>query len=553
MLIALKDHPLLQPRGDLDTSVYIALAKQLPAKAFFVSPLYLYFLRALGVSLRAARIVQIVLGSLAVVLIFDTARRWFDDRAATIGAILAILTGVISFYEVTILQAALDPLLVALTLWALTLALQSGSLRMFALTGAALGLLVLNRPNALLWVPLLAAGVLRLRGWRNALVLAVAVFVPIMPVSIRNYAVSHQFVLIASHGGLNFYIGNNAAADGTYHHVPGIRPTIAGQEDDTLRVAALAMHRNSVSAEEASSYFYDQAWGWIRSNAGAAFVLFLRKIAYTFNRTDLALNYSYSFFQHDTRSPLLLLFVGPWLLFPLGLAGAAGRLRDRQFALWATFVPLYAISVAIFFVSSRYRLPLLIPMCITAGSMFVRPRLWTWIVAVVIAIAVCWNLGLDDGRAHERTNMVVYLIENHRFDDAAQWVAATGAMTRDPATLYIRSALAYGAAGAPERELPMIQQLEAVPHAPEEGSEAAQMARELGAGFVKSERPELALAAFGAAHQLEPGDASDLLNIAVLQAQAGNINAARENARAALRLRPAYPQAEGLLRALEGP
>ncbi len=491
----------------MDTAVYVALAKQPAAQASFVSPLYLFFLRAVDVSLLEARIVQIILGSLAVLLIFDTAQRWFGDRAATVAAILAILTGVISFYEVTILQAALDPFLVALMLSLLTHALQTDDPILFTATGFAVGLFVLNRPNALLWVPVLALGALWLSGWRKAAALLIAFVLPIVPVTIRNYVDTHKVVLIAAHGGLNFYIGNNPDADGTYHHVPGIRPTIAGQQEDAQRV------------EARMGSFYHRGWEWIRSHPRDALLLFLRKMAYTFNQADLALNYSYAYFSRDVDSPLRLLIVGAWLLFPLGIVGAARNLRNRQFAVWATFIPVYAISVALFFVSSGYRLPLLIPMCITAGGMFVRPRVWHWIAAAVIAVGVCWNFGLDEGRAHERTNMIVYLIEQHRLDDAARLIAQTEAMTRDPATLHARSAAAY---------------------------------REAAIDLVQSNQPEKALAAFEAAHRFDPGDASNLLNIAVLQAQRGDTLAARENARAALRLRPDYPQAKGLLRALEG-
>ena len=492
----------------MDTAAYVALANGLGgARPFFVSPLYLYFLRIFGVNLFAARTGQILLGAIAVVMMFDTARRWFGDRAAAITAILAILTGVISFYEVTILQAAIDPFLVALCLWLLTIALQRDAATWFAATGMAIGLFVLNRPNALLWVPALVLGIIWLGGGRNAGALSIAFVLPIAAVTIRNYVVSHQFVMIASHGGLNFYIGNNPDADGTYHHVSGIRPTIAGQEEDAPQV------------ERREGSFYGRAWQWIDSHPAAAALLFIRKIAYTFNQTDLALNYSYSFFQKDVSSPLRFLIVGPWLLFPLGLAGAAVSLRNGEFEVWALFIPFYALSVALFFVSSRYRLPLLIPMCIAAAAMFVRPRVSAWIAAALLAIFVCWNFGLDDGRAHERTNLIVYLIEQRNFAEARRWIAGTEAITRDPATLHARSAQAF---------------------------------KQTGVDLVQSNQPDQALAAFQAAHDLDPADASNLLNIAVLQAQRGDTMAARENARAALRLRPDYPQALGLLRALEG-
>jgi 4-amino-4-deoxy-L-arabinose transferase-like glycosyltransferase len=512
VLYALYDHPLLQPRGEMDTATYVALAQRSTSEPYFVSPLYLYFLRATGVSLLAARIVQIVLGALAVVLIFDTARLWFGDRAATIAATLAILTGVISFYEITILQAALDPFLVALTLWLLAHALLEGDAARFAVTGVVLGLFVLNRPNAVLCVPVLCVAAcfstpLHAGALKRAATLLIAFTVPIAPVAIRNYIVAREFVPIASHGGLNFYIGNNPDADGTYHHVRGIRPTIEGQQEDTPRVEAQA------------GSFYRRGWDWIRSHPANALALFARKIAYTFNQTDLALNYSYSYFVRDVVSPLRFLVVGPWLLFPLGLVGAARNLRDRQFAIWATFIPAYAISVALFFVSSRYRLPLLIPMCITAGAFFVGTRIWHVAIAGLIAIGVCWNFGLDEGRAHERTNMIVYLIEKDRLDEAAKLIDDTESITRDPATLHLRSAGAF---------------------------------RQAGIRYVQSNQTDKALIAFESAHRFDPADASNLLNIAVLQAQRGDISAARQDARDALRLRPDYPQAQGLLRALEG-
>src|SRR5205823_4204636 len=251
-------HPLLQPRGDMDTKVYVDLAKHGTDQPFFVSPLYLYFLRLFGVSLFVVRAAQIILGALAVTMIFDTGRLWFGERAATIAALLAILTGVISFYEVTILQAAIDPFLVAAALWLLSRAIKQNELRTFAAAGFAAGLFVLNRPNAILWIPALVLGILWLRDWRAAAAVTIAFIVPIVPVTARNYSVSHQFVMIASHGGLNFYIGNNEDADGTYHHVPGIRPTIAGQEEDAPRV------------EARDGSFYRRAWQWIRSNPAKA-------------------------------------------------------------------------------------------------------------------------------------------------------------------------------------------------------------------------------------------------------------------------------------------
>ncbi len=507
VLYALHDHPMLQPRGEMDSAVYVALAQHADPRPFFVSPLYIGFLRLCGVSLLAARLVQILLGSLAVVLMFDTARLWFGARAAAVTAALAILTGVISFYEITILPAALDPFLVALMLWCLARGLKGSDTAAWSgAAGIALGLLVLNRPNALLWAPVAAVALFLVeRRPRLPAIFLAGFLLAIAPVTVRNGVVAHRFVPISSHGGLNFYIGNNPEADGTYHHVAGIRPTILGQAED---------------AE--GKPFYAMAWRWTRANPGDAGRLLLRKIAYTFNRADLALNYSFAYFVKDVRSPLRFLFAGPWLLFPLGLAGiwCASAMRDRtRFWVWASFVPVYALSVALFFVSSRYRLPLLVPMCVTAGAMFVRARPRHWAAAAAIAVGVLWNFQLDEGRAHQRTNMIVWLVEQGRLEEASRLADETRLMTRDPATLRVRTAEAF---------------------------------RAVAVNAVRSAEFDTALAAFRFANRHDPTDASNLLNIAVLEAQRGELAAARDHARAALRLRPGYPQAEGLLRALEG-
>ncbi len=171
VLRQLEDHPLLQPHGALDTAYYVALAQQVAAggplavrEPFAVSPLYVFFLAAVfagGGWLTAAKVVQIGLGALAVGLVASTARTWLGPRAGGLAGALAILTGFFTFSEVLILQAALDPFLTAAALWLVTRAtlgahLGVRSLLLACAAGASLGLLTLNRPNALVYA--LAAG-----------------------------------------------------------------------------------------------------------------------------------------------------------------------------------------------------------------------------------------------------------------------------------------------------------------------------------------------------------------------------------------------------------
>jgi hypothetical protein len=304
VLAQLHRHPLLQPEGGLDSEFYVRLARQaaggdwaLGREPYFLSPFYLYFLAVVFVvfkgSLLAAKVVQILLGTAAVGLVIAAGDRWYGRGAGLVAGGVAAATGVFTFNEVVLLQSAVDPFLTALGLYLLSRALLSGRLADFVVAGAALGLQVTNRPNTLLWAaalvvlvgirPVSRGHLLRSAAVLGGLALALA------PATLRNRAVSGEWILVSSHGGLNFFIGNHAEADGLYRPVPGITPRISGQAEDARRVAQAAAGR-SLSTAEVSAYFYGRSWEWISREPGRALALFLRKLAYVFNALDLPLN-----------------------------------------------------------------------------------------------------------------------------------------------------------------------------------------------------------------------------------------------------------------------
>lgn len=449
VLAQLRDHPLLQPHGELDTAYYVDLGRQIatggvlaPTGAFIVSPLYVYFLAAVfaaGGSLLAAQLIQIALGAAGVGLLFATARHWFGIRAAVAAAALAILSGFFTFNEVLILQSALDPFLVAVALLALTQAVAGAGPWAFASAGAALGLLSLNRPNALIVAVAAAVAVFVNQGWPprwNRAPLLLAAWLAILGANTaRNYAVSGDALLIASHGGLNLYIGNHDRADGTYTPVPGITPSIAGQAKDAARVAEAGAGR-PLSPNEVSNYFAGQAINWLIGHPADALRLWIRKVGILLNRVDVPLNYSYAYYAGEPRSLLRVLAVGPWLVLPLGIAGLLWpslRASRSGYWIWAMFVPAYGATVVLFFVSDRYRMPMLVPLCASAGAAlvglldlwrsgqfraFLKPAGATALVALIVFV----DLGLDDGVGGEQTRRAVLFVEQGSFDEARQYV-----------------------------------------------------------------------------------------------------------------------------------
>lgn len=465
VLAQLADHPLLQPRGVLDDAAYVRLAGRIAAgdvalgpDVYYLPPLYMYLLGAVfaaGGGLVAARILQIALGSLAVALVGLTARRWFGPASALPAAACAALTGLFTFNEILILQSSLDPFLTALALFTLARALERRAIGACAVAGLASGALVLNRPNALGAAVAVAASWVAARrsrvGLREAAAYALGLSLLVAPVTIRNRAVAGEWVLLTSHGGLNFYIGNRAGADGTWAGITGVAPDIEGQARDASRLASEALGRPA-GARETSAYFYGLAWQWIRDRPVEALGLFLRKLALTCTATDIALNYSYTYYARDEPSLLSALIVGPWLLVPLGLVGLTVGLRLKPgaaYRIWLVFVPAYMTSVAAFFVSSRYRLPLLVPLTVGAGAALawswerMRNREWRRLLgpaaaAAALGVLAEWPLAVDVGRIYERSERLLLDLAAGRDAEALARLGETLPQHPEPGLLLFR-------------------------------------------------------------------------------------------------------------------
>lgn len=161
---------------------------------------------------------------------------------------------------------------------------------------------------------------------------------------------------------------------------------------------------------------------------------------------------------------LRFLFVGPWLLLPLGHIGLflpSQRLGPTGFWVWASFVPIYGLSVAAFFVSDRYRMPLLVPLCVTSAAAIgwlvdrLRSRRAVRLVTPAIALGLAgmltqWDLGLHDALGNERTRNAVWLVEQGKYDEARAYVTSISARHSNPGVLRYQVGEALMAAGRHE-------------------------------------------------------------------------------------------------------
>jgi tetratricopeptide (TPR) repeat protein/4-amino-4-deoxy-L-arabinose transferase-like glycosyltransferase len=507
VLIQLHDNPLIQPDAGLDTTAYVTLANKVLAGdwalgpgLYYVSPFYIYFLAlclAMFKSYTALRVAQILLGTASVGFVFEMGRLWFNDRTAWIAAVLMAFTGLFTLYEILILQSSVDAFLASAALYALTRGLLptagqlvsrskpgTPSLVWCLISGLVFGFQTLNRPNVLIAAVGIAMVALVLRRVRLASVLIAGLVLGMAPVAIRNVFVSNEWTFVSSHGGLNFYIGNSEKATGFYQLVTGVSPTIAGQQKDVVRVASRALGRPASEAE-ASDYFFSLGRSWITGHPGAALALFGKKLLYVFNSAHLPLPHSYPFYAHDLHTALRFYIIGPWLVAPLGLAGlilCAPASKRQEYLIWASFVPLYAVSVAVFFVAERYRLPAFVPLCVTAGAAIdvivgrgvrlvssasqpPRPSLESPARAAVVlftsaalAVPINWPLHTDDGRWIEGLRLTQQLAIHHQFGEAEAWVRRLDA-NRPPDQASARYGMGAQllALNLPDRALPYLE------------------------------------------------------------------------------------------------
>lgn len=432
--------PFFQSLG-LDAKFYdrwaheIAAGRQGEPQAFFMSPLYPYFLAAVyrffGRDLLLVRVVQAVIGSLSAGLACLVGTLAYDRRVGIISGILLAAYGAFIFYDGSILLA---PFLVCLNLLALFLLLKADVARApygFLAAGAALGLAAVGKPTALAFVPLALLWIWAgrpeervrpvgppvsiparpvLRGARRdsaterppsddpgggglrrtggstshragslsrlamAGMFLLGVILIVAPITARNFAVSGDFVLITSNGGLNFYIGNSEISTGGYVKPNGL--DIVSDPDGAM--IAQEVRGRKLGPSEVSAYWYALAREYIRSNAGPWARLMVRKLSFAMSSYELPQLENY-YFQKRYSSLLSLPLPAFGLVAPLGLLGMALSWRRRRVRLLIAFFIVYMLSIVAFFVVARYRAAAIPPLLI-AGS-FALVRLYEWLRA----------------------------------------------------------------------------------------------------------------------------------------------------------------------------
>jgi Flp pilus assembly protein TadD len=367
----------------------IASGQWLGGETHFMGPLYPYFLGlvyfVIGHNMLGAAAIQLLIGAVSIVLVFLIAKKIAGNVIAATSALILAFYGPLTFYDGLLLPEVLG--VFANLAWLYLLVRQRADFRArgFLLAGILLGFSVLGRATALLFV--VAVGVwllwvMRVRLARalvylGALLLGISLVV--VPVTVRNYVVSRDFVLVTSNGGLNFYLGNNESATGLYDTGAARELRAVGgdvESDWTGRHQAEVETGRRLKPSEVSGYWFGKGIAFVREHPARFISLTLRKCLLFWNGVEIGEIEDYYLSKETYPSPFLLISfaaVGPLALVGMILTAK----RPKEFGLLHLFVVFYMLSICLFFVTGRYRIH-----AVPVLSVFSAFTLW-WLVEQV--------------------------------------------------------------------------------------------------------------------------------------------------------------------------
>ncbi len=365
----------------------IAAGDWIGTQPFFRAPLYVYLLaltyKIFGHSLFLPRLFQILMGSLSCVLIFFIAKKLFNRTVGIISGVMASFYAMLVFYDAQLLITSLIVFLDLALISLLFLTAEKPKLLNWFFCGAVLGLSAIARPNILVFVPFIL--IWMLFQFRNKLltktilirwvILCLGALLMIAPVTLRNYWVGKDFVLIAWNGGYNFYLGNNPHASGWSATAPQIDKTWWGGYKDAMWLAEKETGQK-LKPSQISDFWYKKGALFVLSQPLSWLKLMGRKIIYFWKGYEIGNNQS--IYLYKNFSSLFNSLLGKFgIYFPFGLMGPLSILglliclKDlRKHLLVYLFILSYSASVIIFFICSRYRMPIL-PFLIMFGSFFI--------------------------------------------------------------------------------------------------------------------------------------------------------------------------------------
>ncbi len=382
--------PVLDERENIDLAEAI-FGGTLPAAPFYRAPGYalvLAGLRFAGLSagglFPAALMLGVVLHGIGAALAAAIARRWFGNPSAVIAGLLFALNPVLVHFATQALDATLALTLFLGGLNSFAAAIEAPDrARSWAFAGILWAGAALVRPNFLLVWLVVPAFAFSLSGARRAPAVASALAGVLLlgAAAMWQKNLSGVAGFLPWQGPYNLWAANRPGANGRYYtqHVslppalaranPARAESILLYEQETKGgpndIATMNAHwRRRFLAEVGS---HPLRWAWLMA----------RKTYALLNNWEQYNNETFAF--HKARSPWLRWNPICWGVLLVLAVGGAFRLcaeSPRAAAALAAVTAVCAVSILLFFVSARFRLPLAAVCTVLAGGALGSPGFW---------------------------------------------------------------------------------------------------------------------------------------------------------------------------------
>ncbi len=494
------------------------------------SPFYPFFMAAIyalaGTKTTAVFLVQFVLGSISAGLLYVLGRQLFSRFAGTVAGLFEVFYGMAIFYEGTLLTVIVIHVLMLLIVASAHWAIRQKHPGWWALPGVLIGISVLTRPTILPFVGIVVVW-MALAQWIQdrkkvivaSIVLSAATLTMILPVTLRNYVVMHEFMLTVGHGGLNFFLGN--ANQATYYFKPfGDLGLSSRDMVKDFKHQAEKETGEKMTYSQSSQYWFEQATLDIKDKPGRWVKLLAEKFLMFINDYEFTTSINYYAIQEFT--PFLK---WPWLKFgwlaPLAFLGMIFLWRDwrKLFLLYGLFA-IYLFSNVAIFTTSEYRYAIMPAIFLfAAGVLEAIYRTWQtrrWYILVMMAImlgvfgfATNMNFLDQEGKnyhmatAHSNFGNLLGRLKN--FQGAAEEFSL--------ALDYFKSATPY----------------------------RANMAEKMGSALIDAHQYEDAIPAFEEAESIDPDSSSVANSLATAYTALGKYPEALKYREKAIRLAPENP------------
>ncbi len=463
-------------RGYVDWAQRIAAGEWYGKQTFYQAPLYPYTLAVLIKGFSAGtfglRFFQIILGTLSVGLLGIAGRHAFNRHVGVIAAAMYALYAPAIYYDGIIQKTALASFLLCLLLAQCSYLNRRASKAHSLFAGITLGLLVLTRENALLWVPVIPIWMaLRIPAERAGKIgvvvsYAAGLAVVLLPVAARNASLGGEWSPTTFQAGPNFYIGNNLNSNGLY------RPLVPGHETpkyeraDAQRLAELDEGRE-LTSREVSRYWFERSFDEIKQEPMSWIELLMIKSLMVVNRFEVPDVESMRVYRDFSIT--LRVLAPAWhfgILCPLAVWGMlVTRKRWRRLSLFYAFTLVMVAAIVGFFILGRYREPL-VPLLIlfAAGGIpalvqMLRTRDWASylipIAGTLLSIVVC-NLPIHDEsmlNASSYMNAGVAAGMNDDLRESIEYLLNAIAAEPELAEAYANLGRAYEQSNEPEKAI----------------------------------------------------------------------------------------------------